>query len=846
MRRPGASKLRASARSMRVFGRNFGWAVTGATVVALVLAGGPAAGQSSGDDVPEGVTLEAVAGYDGIVTDGRSYPITVTVTSDRLLRATLRVDLAGPMRTTVLEREVEVAGGNSATFRFLAPGIVADPGMGGVEPDAGGSRVRLVADDESLATAQVTTQPNDPSQELVGVLPEAVAATGTEGSLPNAVPLLVDVGVARPVPVDPEVLELGAQALDPLDQLVATPAELAALADDDRAAVTRWVEAGGHLVLPGTAADLAAAEEALPEGWVPTEDAGVRVGLGRVRSVPTAWTDRLLPTPTRSVTEEDVLSQDLIWANNTVSGNLSGDAGVRLPPGFRLGLMLGVYVLVIGPLAYLVLRRVGRRQLAWGAIPVLALSSTGMVVATGGPLRRTASSAHVTVYETGAGGTTATTWSLLSNPRRQGEVGVELPEGWTAGSGADPWDDRSSPVTVSLGADGLEATTEPPAGGFGLIQSQGPAPELDGGLVVTAEAPDDGSIRGVVRNELDVTLEEVVVLMGRTGYVDVGTLEPGQEKSFELEEMGRWAIELDPERQVWSDPASDGWMVNGGGDVIIQRGDGRAVQIEVGASGAKAEVDAAPDRLPKGLMAPGDAVAQQVEPATPANPAADPGQDAPPPAPLPPPPGIDLPPGVGKPFPVDVGPNGNPERSDDPAVLAAWSAIMHHTGWNYRPQGQVVAVGWTEELGPPVTPTGSGKVSRSRSAVVARATTTPAADRVTDAAVVRTTVRGPVTETSTLGAVPTLVSFDLPSAVDGRPVDESRLAFRMPGRLLSADVWTPDGWKPLPDLPDSETAEVDLPAGAVVGGQVFVRWQHPQDLPPEGRELILYEKEEAS
>ena len=807
-----------------------GWGVVGTTALALVLVAGPAAGQTPDDpddpdgDVPEGVTLDAVAGFDGVVADGRAYPLTVTVTSDRLLRATLQVDLAGPMRATTLEREVEVAGGNSATFRFLAPGVLTDAGRGGgMPPEMGGSRVRLVADGESVATAEVTPQPNDPSQELVGVLPEAVAATGTEGSLPNAVPLLVDVGVARPVPVDPEVLDLGALALAPLDQLVATPAELAALPDDDRAAVTVWVEAGGHLVLTGDADDVAAVEAVLPEGWAPAEGDSVRAGLGQVRSVPGAWTDQLLPTPTRSAVEEDILAQDLIFASDTVSGNLSGDAGVRLPPGARLGVMLGLYVLVVGPVAYLVLRRVGRRQLAWGVIPVLALSSTGLVVATGGPLRRSASSAHVTVYETGAGGTTATTWSLVSDPRRRGEVGVRLPDGWTAGDAFEPWDDRGSPVTVSLDAEGLEATTEPPAGGYGVIQSQGPAPDLDGALVVTAESAADGVVRGTVRNGLDVTLEAVAVLVGRAAIVDVGTLEPGQEAPYEIADATRYAFQADAERQVWPDESSGDWMVNVGGDII--RGDARGgVIMGDGGGGIVGQIEVKAEMTQEAAAADPSGARQ-----------ANPNQPPPPPVIL-----DDVPPRIDQVFP---GEDGTSERSDHPAVLAAWSSVMHRTGWNYRPPGQVVAVGWTEELDAPVTPTGSGKVSRSRSAVVARATTAPAGDHVTDTAVVRSTVRGPLTESSNVDAIPAVVAFDLPSGVDGRSVDPSRLAFHLPGKFLSTDVWTGDGWTPLPDVPDRETAEVDLPAGAVVGGQVFVRWQHPQEVPPEGRELVLYEKE---
>ena len=123
-------------------------------------------------------------------------------------------------------------------------------------------------------------------------------------------------------------------------------------------------------------------------------------------------------------------------------------------------------------------------------------------------------------------------------------------------------------------------------------------------------------------------------------------------------------------------------------------------------------------------------------------------------------------------------------------------------------------------------------------------TAAPAGDHVTDAAIVRSTVRGPDVNAG-FGdeGFPAMVSFDVPAAVDGRPVDPSRLMFHLWGSYTSAEVWTPGGWVALPEVPDGQFAEVALPDGAVVAGQVFVRWTHPLSVPPPGREFVLYEKE---
>jgi hypothetical protein len=775
------------------------------------------------------VTLEVEAGFEGWIAAGQAFPVTVTVTAEHLVHGTLQVEVGGATGTVELAREVEVTAGNSTSYRFLAPGSVIESSR--FVPDD----ERVVAarlrdgDGDVVARADATTR-TDMAQEVVGVLP--LAADGA-GPLADAVPLPVDAGVARLTEVAPGVLDLGPLALSPLDQLVATPSELAALPDDQRAAVLGWVDAGGHLVLPGDEAELDAAVEVLPDGWAPAQGDGARAGLGQVRSVPAGWTDRLLPTPARSGLEEDVLAQDTIGSGNSLRGSLSGDAGVRLPPSTRLAVLLALYVLVAGPVAFLLVRRLGRRPLAFAIVPVLALTSTGAVVGAGGSLRRTAASAHVTVYEVGPGGATATTWALLSNPRRQGDVGIEMPDGWTvtdAMSVDGGWDGiGGGSVAVRDAGEGIAATTRPPAGGFGFLQAEGPVSGLGDGLVVTATSGDDELVEGTVRNDLDVTLDEVAVMVGRNAIAEIGQLGPGEEASFTVEAATVWQGRPAPETAVWPDDVGTGVRPDGGGFGMVVEGvpggGGLIIENEVGDGGVIVE------------RRRGD------NPAT----GAAPGFPAPQPGPGEPPPPPRLPPGEPV-FPrpgAEDGDQGSDDASDEPVVMAAWSALMGHAGWNYRPLGQAVAVGWTEDLVPPVATTGSGDVARSRSAVVGRATVVPSGDRVTDAAVVASMVRGPLTQAADPGALPAVVAFDLPAGVDGRPVDPGRLAVHVPGSPFSTDVWTPDGWVPLPDVPPGESDEVDLPAGAVVGGQVFVRWQHPPEPLQAGRELIVYEKESA-
>jgi hypothetical protein len=93
------------------------------------------------------------------------------------------------------------------------------------------------------------------------------------------------------------------------------------------------------------------------------------------------------------------------------------------------------------------------------------------------------------------------------------------------------------------------------------------------------------------------------------------------------------------------------------------------------------------------------------------------------------------------------------------------------------------------------------------------------------------------------GIAEEVVAFDVPATVGDRPVDPSRLMFNVLGEFTSAEVWTPGGWVDLPDIPEDQDAQIPVPAGAVVGGQVFVRWAHPDSIFQHQRDFVLYEKE---
>ncbi|HEU5327217.1 MAG TPA: hypothetical protein VFU78_03935 [Thermomicrobiales bacterium] len=56
---------------------------------------------------------------------------------------------------------------------------------------------------------------------------------------------------------------------------------------------------------------------------------------------------------------------------------------LALPPTWALGLVLLLYIVLVGPVNYLVLKRLDRRELAWATIPLLTIIFTGAVYAFG-------------------------------------------------------------------------------------------------------------------------------------------------------------------------------------------------------------------------------------------------------------------------------------------------------------------------------------------------------------------------------------------------------------------------------------------------------------------------------
>lgn len=492
-------------------------------------------------------TAALEVGYDGSVRPARPFPVQVTVTTDRLVRGTIEVRsvmVNGPSAEQEVRLPVEVPGGGAKRYVLIVPGL---PPFG---PSAEISARLLDREGRVLAVSPGVTARFSAERELVGLL--AGARRGRE--VPGPAPLAVDTGVASFYAVDAEDLAAAPAALEPLGTILAGSGDVAAMADGTRRRFLAWLERGGSLVVDTPAGSKIAG---LPAEWQPGPAGHHRAGLGRVIADPGGfasgdWSGRLFPTA--NAASADPRFGPFGGDSRGIAQTLADDAGVRVPQLGWLLLFLIAYALIVGPIMGLTLQRVGRAELAWVLIPLVAvLFTTGSWVAARG-LRGRTHAAHVSVVEhSPAGATVASFVGVAARGNR--ETTISLRDGaWsTLQSGAGAASGRG-PLQLEIGENGPAARLRLASGQFAVAGLRGPAP-AGRGLTLTATSDDDGVARGVLRNNSDTTLEEVAVMVGDAA-TSVGTLGPGDEREWEVQ-RGQAEPEHNPfnaaEAGIWGD-----------------------------------------------------------------------------------------------------------------------------------------------------------------------------------------------------------------------------------------------------------------------------------------------------
>lgn len=498
------------------------WALLAAVVATLVWAS-PAGAET---------TMAVDAGYAGGFVAGQEVPVRVRVSADRLVRGTLEVGIGNLENGVPVAMAVEVPGGSQKEFLVTAPsGLNQGPDV----------VVRLLQGEQVVASAQTTVR-SSADTELVGILPGALRGR----PVPGQAPLAVDAGTARFAALGPAELEQAPASLGPLSTLLADVDEIGRLSPGAQAGVLRWIDDGGRLLVDAAKGQLV---PGLPDGWQPGPRGRAPAGQGEVVATDGAiaagrWTGLVEPSGWATMSAR-------FGGDVPLAGTLAADAGLRTPEIAWLVGFLVTYVVLVGPAAFFLLRRRGRPELAWVAIPLVAiLFSTGSW-AVGRNLRKATELVHASVLTTGAGGPVATTYVGVFS-RAGGTARVGFAPGWSSGAFVE-LGQAATPNLLTQTATGPEARLPLDTGQFGLVSATGPAGADQGGLEISAAVQVGGQVAGEVRNRTPFRLDQVAVFVGPDATL-VGDLDPGESVAFNVP-LGIARMDGgNPEFRVWGGP----------------------------------------------------------------------------------------------------------------------------------------------------------------------------------------------------------------------------------------------------------------------------------------------------
>lgn len=446
--------------------------------------------------------------------------------------------------------------------------------------------VRLVSGDTTLASATIPITVHDPYQSVIGVVAEEPGPVVSAMTASLADPRFQPPAV---VPLTPADLPARVEAWSSIDRLIWQDVDTSRLSPEQLEALTTWLGLGGRLVILGGTTG-ATTLGGLPDGLLPYRPTGTvdaspedvesllgggvdlastipalagtliegsvmgrsgdrviaaerSVGQGRTMIIgvdPTAsaiagtpaamalWR-RAVPLTSGAVVNPLALPDD----TNILSA-LNNLPAVGLPPLEQLIALLVAYIVLIGPVNYLVLRRLDRREWAWLTMPLLIAIFAVGAFALGRVLKGSDTIVNSIAIVRGAAGAETGIGQvyvgIFSPSRRTFDVGV--------GGGAL----LSNPISLQQQGSGapLDILLGDPARlraysvGFGSLrgfraETALPVPRLTADLALR-----DGRLVGTVENTSGKAIEDAAVVWAGS-LAKLGDLDPGATARIDLQ-----------------------------------------------------------------------------------------------------------------------------------------------------------------------------------------------------------------------------------------------------------------------------------------------------------------------
>lgn len=571
---PGLYRIR-NIMHLRHSGKRAGVVLSWLACIWLVAS--PAFAQ--GEEVP-GIELQVAAGFDGYYRAEYGLPVRITASNrgaaiEGRLQITINAASASDRVVYSAPINLPTQSNKRVTLYPHLTGFVNELGIDLV--DGGG---RLI---ESTTTGRLSQLSGDDLLYAVispdpGELSLLENSTGKRAKATVAFLEIDDI---------PEV----AAAWSAIDVLVLNDVDTGTLTAGQIEALHGWVSTGGQLVVtggPGWQKTIAAVSEMLPVSatgsasvddlpslsdgaGIPFRDPGpylvttsslisgellyhqdglpllARRGMGLGNVYFLALDPKLAPLLDWDGSEEiwaEVASrvpEAPVWARGVRNSYAASTAVTSLPslalPSFlQLSLFLLIYVAVVGPGNYLLLKRINRRELAWITIPTLVIVFSGMAYATGFQLKGNeiiVNQMSIGYGRLGAEKMRVQTLVGLYSPRRATYDLIfpfealarpfQRDFGRLGGSGNIDAISRSNELTITgVRVDVSDTETF-------VADSYQPGPAMEGQAILGLNGSNI-ELEIAIRNESDIFLENVSLMLG-SSVVSLGHLGPGQDAS---------------------------------------------------------------------------------------------------------------------------------------------------------------------------------------------------------------------------------------------------------------------------------------------------------------------------
>ena len=525
-------------------------------------------------NAPPGLTMEASVMLDGHARIGSWMAIDVRLKNDGPpIIGELRIT-GGTQGRTRFGTLVQAPTQSDQTHRLYAQ----PPGFGRE------LEVSLFSGETTIATTKAAYAIHDGTQMVVGIVAER------PGDIIGDLDLLPNMNNVKPLTVGLDAADLPSrvEAWGALDRLIWQDIDSTQLNGEQLSALRGWVAGGGRLIIvggtagpaslsafpdailpyrPTTTTDVAASSlgallGAVPDGATDLPALSGTLAAGRaLASVGDQTVAAERPYGTGAVTiigfdptadwltgtrPAEGLWRRLIPTRSGGGAAMSDDSQIvqaasqlptlALPPVGGLIALLGGYILLIGPVNYLVLRRLDKREWAWVTMPALIVAFAVGAYGFGSLLRGSDIIVNEVAIVRGAPGATeglAQAYLGVFSPSR-GSYQVRVPGGALL----------SSPISGDfMGVEGNQASLDVLQGdpsrirnlgvGYGSLRTIRAESAVSVPLIQADLRLEEGRLKGTVTNSSDEILQAPAVVLGGT-VAKLTDLAPGQTASVDV------------------------------------------------------------------------------------------------------------------------------------------------------------------------------------------------------------------------------------------------------------------------------------------------------------------------